>query len=553
MLPSGPVTFPKLVVHAALAGIYGGCVVAILVVLANPPGAAAGGGRPAIGMVVVLAYAFAAAVVWPVLYAALRFFASHRLRLTWLSLRYLVGFHAVNTGAILAAGWALLSEYRAALSPRAADRMALACGCLSAAWLAAVVVAIVPGLRRRAWPQAAAGGIALAALLSALPGGAEEARPPGAGSPPAAAPVRRLVLLNFDGADLDTILTMQAQGKLPAFSRLVEEGAYGRLASVVPCAASVTRTTLVTGMLPFRHGVRSAEVRRMPGGGPALALVPPGIGFDVLLSPLLERRAVSVADRRAPALWDISALLGGRGVAAGWEIDLDARAGRAGAAAPQDWMADLVDPEVLRSKDAPARALVGVLSRAAAADAAVLEALERFETDPGGGVVALSFPGLDRVSHVFLRYARPAEFGNVSARDIDLYGPVLERYYRRIDGLVGRALQAEGPRAAVLVTATHGIEPAPALRRLRDEVLHGEHLSGVHEDAPPGFLFVHGPDTQRGRVFGKGSIADVAPTALYALGLPVARDAHGSILAGVFSEAYTATHPVTVIGSYGGH
>ena len=61
---------------------------------------------------------------------------------------------------------------------------------------------------------------------------------------------------------------------------------------------------------------------------------------------------------------------------------------------------------------------------------------------------------------------------------------------------------------------------------------------------------MHGPDALRAQVFGKGSIADVTPTALYALGLPVARDAHGSILAGVFSEAFTLSHPVTVIGSY---
>jgi hypothetical protein len=61
---------------------------------------------------------------------------------------------------------------------------------------------------------------------------------------------------------------------------------------------------------------------------------------------------------------------------------------------------------------------------------------------------------------------------------------------------------------------------------------------------------VHGRDALRGRVFGKGSIADVTPTALYALGLPVARDANGSILAHVFSDAFTASHPVAVIGSY---
>jgi predicted AlkP superfamily phosphohydrolase/phosphomutase len=165
-------------------------------------------------------------------------------------------------------------------------------------------------------------------------------------------------------------------------------------------------------------------------------------------------------------------------------------------------------------------------------------------------VAALCFPGLDRVAHVFLRYARPADFGNVSGRDVDLYGQVLERYYRRIDAIVGSVLQSETEAALVLVTATHGIEPAPALHRLRDELLGGEHLSGVHADAPPGFLFAHGTVMARGRVIGKGSIADVTPTVLYALGLPVARDAHGSILAAAFTEAFTAAHPVTVIGSY---
>ena len=210
-------------------------------------------------------------------------------------------------------------------------------------------------------------------------------------------------------------------------------------------------------------------------------------------------------------------------------------------------MTDLLDPEVRRQKDPAARALVGEVARAAAADAEVAETLGRFEASAGRGVVAVSFPGLDRVAHVFLRYARPADFGNVSTRDVDLYGPVLERYYRRIDGIVGRALQSEGAGGLVMVTATHGIDPAPPLRRLKEEMLGGEHLSGEHDDSPPGFLFVHGRDA----LFGRDSIADVVPTALYALGLPVARDAHGIILARVFSEAYTASHPVTVIGSYG--
>ena len=347
---------------------------------------------------------------------------------------------------------------------------------------------------------------------------------------------------------------MQAQGKLPGFSRLVQEGSYGRLASLGPCVAPVTRTTLVTGMLPHRHGVRSASVRSLLGRPPEFDIVPPGIGFDALLSPVLRTRASSISDRRSPAFWEIVGRLGGRVVASGWDVDLDAAhaasAGPSSAAVRRDWVAKVLDPEVLRQRDPRATALVREIAHAVAVDASVLEALGPFKDREGGGLAALCFPGLDRVAHVFLRYARPADFGNVSGREIDLYGPVLERYYQRIDAIVGSVLQSEPDTTVLLVTATHGIEPAPPLHRLRDEVLGGEHLSGVHTGAPAGFLFAHGAVMARGRVFGKGSIADVTPTILYALGLPVARDSNGSILAGSFSEAFTCQHPVTVIGSY---
>src|SRR5262245_44483195 len=83
VLRSPAVTFPRLVVHAAIAGLYGGCVVALLLRLVNPSGPAGGRWSAAGGLLIVLAYAVAAAVGWPVLYAALRFFASHRLHLTW--------------------------------------------------------------------------------------------------------------------------------------------------------------------------------------------------------------------------------------------------------------------------------------------------------------------------------------------------------------------------------------------------------------------------------------------------------------------------------------
>ena len=591
MLPSGGVTFAKLIVHAILAGIYGGLVVALLLVLGNPGAASRGGGAGLSLLLVVLLYALAAGLVWPLLYAGVRFFASHPLRLPWLSLRYLVGFHAVNTAVILAAGWVMLSEHRAALAPRDAERLASACLWLSLAWLVGAVITVVPRLRRRAWAQAAAGGTALAALLVAASGGIPapatetlmtgallppHAGAPGSLTPPAgdrpiprapagirppgtsaaAAAIRRapaarsLLLLNFDGADLDTVLTMHAQGKLPAFSRFIQEGACGRLVPIRPCVAPLTRTSLVTGMLPYRHGVRATQVLSVLGRDPWLGVTPPGIGFDLVLSPVLARRSMEVSDRSTPALWEIATRMGLTMEAAGWDADLDV-AGPAPPGAGPEWVADLLDAEASRPDDPAARALVAELARAAAADEEVIGALRRAAGGHGRRIAAFSFPGLDRVAHVFLRYARPADFGNVTGREVDLYGQVLERYYQKIDAIVGAALQPDPGETLVLVTSTHGIEPLALGRRFLKELTGGGPWSGVHPRGPGGFLLALGPNIRRGYLFGKGSLTDVAPSALYALGLPVARDSDGAILTSLFSETYTASHPVTVVESYG--
>src|SRR5947209_6319543 len=208
-----------MMVHAALAGIYGGLVVAILLLVDNPGLGAASGGRSlaAVLLLVVVLYAVAAAVVWPLLYATVRFFASHPLRLPWLSLRYLIGFHAVNTAPILGAGWLTLSEYRSAFTPGDAERLTNACLWLSLAWSCAALVSVLPRLRHHAWAHAWAGALALAALLAA-PGGLagrsgatiaaavpsqprgvrDDAGPAAPARPPAAA-MRRVLLLNFDG------------------------------------------------------------------------------------------------------------------------------------------------------------------------------------------------------------------------------------------------------------------------------------------------------------------------------------------------------------------
>src|SRR5437867_570130 len=144
VVASGGVTPVKLAAHAALAGLYGGLLVVLLLALMNPGG-------------------------WP------------------------------GDGAGLAG---LLA--------------------VSLTWIYAAVIGLAPPLRRIGWLQASAAALALLGLVAAAwegGGGLEDSGPAAPAPAPAAArtPAHHLVLLNFDGADFDTVTTLPAQGQLPAF------------------------------------------------------------------------------------------------------------------------------------------------------------------------------------------------------------------------------------------------------------------------------------------------------------------------------------------------
>jgi hypothetical protein len=544
----------KLLLHASLAGAYGSLYLAFFVRAANRQAEAPG--VPAL-LPLVIVYAVVAGIAWSMLYGLVRFFARQRLRLSWISLRYVLAFHAVNSAVIIGACWSTVSRYRHVFDPETAARLEIACGAATLAWLIATIVSIVPGLRRASWAQIAAAGLALIVLLLPLrigPPGPGRAYAPGDRRPLSAPATRTLILLNFDGADLEDVLTLVSQGKLPALSRMHEEGAHGRLRSYEPCLAAVVRTTLVSGKLPYRHGVRGGFERRLLGGVPPISVVPRRIGFDRLLGPFQEIRRLSILDRKSLVLWEMLELLGGSAVSGGWEIDFDNDGDTIRSAGterlPRSRVKDLLDMPLTSPGGGVSDRLLVDLQGALQADEIVSAMLPMGGEDDRPELIALSFPGLDRIAHTYLRYARPREFGNVTRQEIERFGPVFEGYYRYIDSIIGRVLETWGDEATLFVTSSHGMAPVAVHDRILAAVGGGGARSGSHENAPGGILFARGPDIRAGYAFGRGSIGDVVPTALYTLGRPVARDLDGRIRTGIFTSGHTRRYAVAVIDSY---
>ncbi|MDY6876697.1 MAG: alkaline phosphatase family protein [Chloroflexota bacterium] len=75
---------------------------------------------------------------------------------------------------------------------------------------------------------------------------------------------RKVFVIGLDGATYDLIRPWAEQGKLPTFTRLMAEGTWGTLRSVIPPLTPPAWSSFLTGMTPGRHGVYTF-LQRKPG------------------------------------------------------------------------------------------------------------------------------------------------------------------------------------------------------------------------------------------------------------------------------------------------
>jgi len=95
-----------------------------------------------------------------------------------------------------------------------------------------------------------------------------------------------------------------------------------------------------------------------------------------------------------------------------------------------------------------------------------------------------------------------------------------------------------------VVPGPQGDVPVSAIREIT-------RISGSHGARTKGIFIAHGPDIDpRADVAGIG-IHDVAPTLLYALGLPVGEDMPGEAWTALFTDGFRRRHPLRTIETWG--
>ena len=400
------------------------------------------------------------------------------------------------------------------------------------------------------------------------------------------APVRRVILVGVDGLGPEQVRHGVARGNLPSFARLLKRGASGPLATLRPTEGPPIWTTIVTGCLPRNHGVKSFATYRLRGSDSVFELLPKGALVALLeRAGLVSRSPVTAASRKRRALWNALNAFGvSTGVVRFWGTYppehvrgfmlshyfhlLRGDPQRAGESLyPPDLLAEVsaraVEPAdvdaatiaqfVDLSAEAPGDRIPwrrDLVERALAPDLTYQRAgsVLRAAYDPA--FFGTYFYGLDVVGHGFLRFALPERFGDVRPEEVRRYGKVLDRYTAQLGQWLGDLAQGLRPGEILLVVSGYGMEPVPLWRRLLAGLGGDPATSGTHEGAPDGFLMAVGDGVRPGAALGSASVLDVAPTVLYLMGLPVARDMEGRVLTEIVEEDFTRAHPVTFVPSY---
>lgn len=479
---------------------------------------------------------------------------------------------ALSAAAALDSTHASLFAYF--LPPGINDRLIRTALWLALGALISFYTALLHALHRRRYGWRSRYGLLLVAVLSvvAMVERREAFRPPPGHTPRPAAVESgerpRLLVIGIDTATLDAVLPLAGQGRLPFLAAALQGGAYGRLAAFSPPHRDALWISLATGKYPYKHGVTGSRIYPADwiAANAELRLLPAGISFPQWGTLGRRPSTPRVYHRHAAALWEILPRLGvGAGVV-GWPAS--GPADGSDFALSDSFFAGAAEPGSTRPPDLAERARLfrltpGEIDRSLRARFAprtpvwLFDALAAdlwreslssslLEQHPRTGAAFLVLAGLREVSRRRFGGFDAFQFGGVRDRTTEEAAEQVAGYYSALDDFLGAVWnRGEGPRVLAVVSPCG---TAPEGRGILGT--GAASLSGTQEGAPDGLLLLYGEGIRPGALLTGASAVDVAPTLLYALGFPVARDLDGQVLTAAFDKRFLASHPLTFFPSY---
>ncbi|HVG09367.1 MAG TPA: alkaline phosphatase family protein [Thermoanaerobaculia bacterium] len=390
----------------------------------------------------------------------------------------------------------------------------------------------------------------------------------------------RLFFLGIDGATWTILGPMLERRELPAFQRLVKEGAYlPQLDTLQITESPVIWTTVATGQRPLYHNIRGFTAR-LPSGH--LIPVTSSLRRARAIWELADRRGLSsgvigwwatwpaekirgyvVSDHANPAFADM--MTAERRL---WTADRDALSALRGQVYPEEiapvlarhWITPedfpwddfqrrggFTDEQVRVARQAPwnERDLYSWLKTFYRLDYPLSRVNLDLMRERPTALQMLYLRGPDPVQHYGWDLVEPGKFAR-QPTELERDRTVIEGVYRYVDTFLAEILDALPPDAWLIVASDHGAEPAESAGDPHRAARPGEHSMKAK-----GVLFVRGPGVRRGATLDRASVFDLMPTMAWLLELPISSQLPGKPLTSAFEEAFVRARPVRKVDSYG--
>ena len=579
--------FLRMLTNVLLAGALGAAYLTVIVLQLNTDVPIASETTARWFLSLGLFYGIYLAVVFYLLMVAREFFSLQILSPGWVSVRVLAWMTGAMSLAAAVLMWLNVRGFAPALGETATRRMTAGAAATTAAAVVLLGIAVAHYSSGRRGSRVGAALFVIAAFGSlALPiaarGPASSLPPPPTVTTAPAVPTSsvepRVSMLLLDGASLEYILLRAAEGRLPNFSRLLDNGATLDLATVRPTGPGSVWASVATAMYPSKTGVRSGANYFALGDPEPIDLLPDHCFSHALVHlGIVRQESIDGTAWRSLPLWNI---LSNEGIPVGlvaWPLTYPAP--RVLGFAVSDRLHELLASAAELDERAayPAKILPAVRNAFAAANAGdrlplatasfsestadILDAtvglrdrrysrtLRDLRRGSDARLFAVRYQGLDTVGHFYMGDTQPSGVTQPTELERRRHLQVLERYYSFIDAELGDAIDALSPGDLLLVVSGYGMQRQNPLKQMAGRLLGDPDLSGTHERAPDGFLMAYGAAVEPGRPQ-RGSIVDVTPTVLYFLGLPVGRDMDGFARTDLFTRAFTAERPIAFIPTY---
>jgi len=264
---------------------------------------------------------------------------------------------------------------------------------------------------------------------------------------------QKVMVVGLDGATFDLIRPWVNGGHLPNLSRLLAEGSYGKLESVIPPLSTPAWTSFMTGKNPGKHGIFDFTERQEGS-------------YDI--------KWVTSLSRRARSLWEIINAHGRKvgvinipnnypldavdGFVVAW---MDAP-GKNDFAYPRELMAEIrreVQDYIItildwKENECPATLLSNLHKMIDKRAELTLYLMNNKPWD----FFAVLFTATDIVQHCFWSYMDPTHPLH-NPNDSDKYGGAIKEVYDHIDSVLGKIQDNLDPQATLIVMSDHGAGP----------------------------------------------------------------------------------------------